>query len=361
MRRVSDSFRKSIGRGFCVFCRDSNAKRSIMKVFEVAAGASSIDGLAAAERPKPEPGSSGVLVRMQAASLNFRDLAIVRGKYIGGPVTHDTIPLSDGAGIVESVGDAVEGLKPGDRVTAMFAQGGPMRTLGSPLDGMLAEYAVFDQAGVLKIPDALSFEQAATLPCAGVTAFDALTEGKRVRPGDTVLTLGTGGVSIFALQLAKAAGARVIVTSSSDEKLSRARELGADIGINYRDNPDWDQAVLEATDGAGADHVVDLGGVGTLPKSYQCVAAGGEIKLIGVMTRPEGDLSPYPLMFKGAALRGIFVGRSPRSQFAALLRAIDQNGIEPVVDRVFAFDESVAAFEYLASAGHFGKVAIRIA
>lgn len=332
-----------------------------MKVFEVTAGASSLDGLAAAERPKPEPGPSGVLVRLQAASLNFRDLAIVRGKYIGGPVTHDTIPLSDGAGVVESVGDGVDGFKPGDRVTAMFAQGGPMRTLGSPLDGTLAEYAVFDQAGLLKIPDALSFEQAATLPCAGVTAFDALTEGKRIRPGDTVLTLGTGGVSIIALQLAKAAGARVIVTSSSDEKLARARELGADIGINYREHTDWDRAVLDATEGAGADHVIDLGGVGTLPKSYQCVAAGGEIKLIGVMTLPDGDLSPYPLMFKGATLRGIFVGRSGRDLFAGLLDAIRHNGIEPVIDKVFAFDEAREAYEHLASARHFGKIVIRIA
>jgi NADPH:quinone reductase-like Zn-dependent oxidoreductase len=331
-----------------------------MKVFEVQAGASSLEGLTAAERPKPEPGPSGVLVRLRAASLNFRDLAIVRGKYIGGPVTRDTIPLSDGAGIVESVGDAVEGFEPGDRVTALFAQGGPMRTLGSPLDGTLAEHAVFDQAGLLKIPEQLTFEQAATLPCAGVTAFDALTEGKRIRPGDTVLTLGTGGVSIFALQLAKAAGARVIVTSSSDEKLERARGLGADVGINYRQNADWDKAVLDATDGAGADHVVDLGGVGTLPKSYQCVAAGGEIKLIGVMTLPDGDLSPYPLMFKGATLRGVFVGRSGRHLFAGLLDALRFNGIEPVIDRVFEFDEAPAAFEYLASAQHFGKVVIRI-
>jgi NADPH:quinone reductase-like Zn-dependent oxidoreductase len=331
-----------------------------MKVFEVIAGASSFEGLVAAERPKPAPGPTEVLVRMRAASLNFRDLAIVRGKYIGGPVTRNTIPLSDGAGVVESVGEAVTAFEPGARVTATFSQGGPLGTLGSPLDGTLAEYGVFDQSGLLRIPDSLSFEQAATLPCAGVTAWDALTEGKRVRPGDTVLTLGTGGVSIIALQLAKAAGARVLITSSSNDKLARAKALGADVTINYRENPDWERLVLEATAGEGADHVVDLGGVGTLPRSYQCVAQGGEVKLIGVMTRPDGDLSPYPLMFKGATLRGIFVGRSPRAQFAALLRAIDQNGIEPVIDRVFAFDESVAAFEHLASAGHFGKIVIRI-
>lgn len=331
-----------------------------MKAFTVKAGATGFDGLVSVDWPAPEPGPKEVLVAMHAASLNFRDLAIVRGKYIGGPVTRDTIPLSDGAGVVEAIGESVKDLKVGDRVTATFSQGGPYATLGSPLDGTLAEYCVFDQSGVLPIPDSLSLEGAATLPCAGVTAFDALFEGKRVCPGDTVLTLGTGGVSIFALQLGKAAGARVIITSSSDAKLERARAIGADVTINYRDNPDWERSVLEATGGAGADHVVDLGGVGTLPRSYQCVAMGGEVKMIGVMTRPDGDLSPYPLMFKGATLRGIFVGLRDRSLFAALLRAIDQNRIEPVIDKTFGFDEAAAAYEHLASGRHFGKVVIRI-
>ncbi len=330
-----------------------------MNVFEVTAGSSSLDGLVAAERPTPEPGPTQVLVRIHAASLNFRDIAIVRGKYIGGPVTHNTIPLSDGAGVVEAVGESVTGFAPGDRVTATFFQGGPMQTLGSPLDGMLAEYGVFDQSGLLKLPDELSFEQAATLPCAGVTAFNALFEGKRVRPGETVLTLGTGGVSIISLQLAKAAGARVIITSSSNEKLEKARALGADVTINYREQPEWEKAVQEATGGEGADHVIELGGVGTLPHSYQCVGYEGEIKLIGVMTLPEGDLSPYPLMFKSASLRGIFVGR--RHLFVDLLKAVAQNGIEPVIDKVFQFDEAVAAYEYMASARHFGKIVIRIA
>jgi NADPH:quinone reductase-like Zn-dependent oxidoreductase len=293
---------------------------------------------------------------MQAASLNFRDLAIVRGKYIGGPVTRNTIPLSDGAGVVAAVGEGVAGFAVGDRVVATFFQGGPMAALGSPLDGMLAEYGVFAPGGLLKIPDGISFAAAATLPCAGVTAFNALFAGKPLLPGQTVLTLGTGGVSIMALQLAKAAGARVIVTSSSDAKLGKARTLGADLTVNYRERADWDQAVLELTDGAGADHVVELGGVGTLPRSYQAVAREGEIKLIGVITRPDGDLSPYPLMFKGASLRGIFVGR--RHHFADLLRAIVANSTEPVIDRTFAFDDARAAFEYLASAQHVGKVVI---
>lgn len=331
-----------------------------MKVFEVKAGSSSFEGLVARDRPEPTVGPTDVLVRIRAASLNFRDLAIVRGKYIGGPLTRDTIPLSDGAGAVEAIGAAVTEFAVGDRVTATFSQGGIHGTLGSPLDGVLAEYGVFDQSGLLRIPDGLSFEQAATLPCAGVTAFDALFLGKPLRPGETVLTLGTGGVSILALQLAKAAGARVVVTSSSDEKLERVRTLGADVTINYRSEPDWAKAVLDATGGRGADHVVDLGGVGTLPGSYQCVAERGEIKLIGVMTRPDGDLSPYPLMFKCATLRGIFVGRNTREDFAALLRAVAENAIEPIIDRTFAFDDAVAAYEHLASARHLGKIVVTL-
>lgn len=328
-----------------------------MKAFEVTAGSSSLSGLVAVERPKPEPGPTEVLVRMQAASLNFRDIAIVRGKYIGGPLTRNTIPLSDGAGVVEAIGTSVAHFGVGDRVAATFFQGGPSRTLGSPLDGTLAEYCVFDQSGLIALPDSVSLEQAATLPCAGVTAYNALFAGKRLLPGQTVLTLGTGGVSIMALQLAKAAGARVIITSSSNDKLAKAKSMGADVAINYREQPEWAGAVLEATGGKGADHVIELGGVGTLPHSYQCVGYEGEIKLIGVMTLPDGDLSPYPLMFKSATLRGIFVGR--RHHFVDLLKAIAQNGIEPVIDKEFAFDDSVAAYEYLKSAQHFGKIVIR--
>jgi NADPH:quinone reductase-like Zn-dependent oxidoreductase len=176
-------------------------------------------------------------------------------------------------------------------------------------------------------------------------------------PGQTVLTLGTGGVSVMALQLAHAAGARVIITSSSNDKLAKAQALGADVTINYREQTDWAGAVMEATGGKGADHIIELGGVGTLPHSYQCVGYEGEIKLIGVMTLPDGDLSPYPLMFKGATLRGIFVGR--RHHFVDLLKAIAQTGIEPVIDKSFAFDDAIAAYEYLKSAQHFGKVVIR--
>jgi NADPH:quinone reductase-like Zn-dependent oxidoreductase len=241
---------------------------------------------------------------------------------------------------------------------ATFNQGDPMATLGSPLDGLLTEYAVFNQEGLVPVPENLSFEEAATLPCAGVTAWNALTEGKVVRPGDTVVTLGTGGVSLFALQIGKAAGARVIITSSSDEKLERAMALGADEGINYVSTPDWEQAVMDLTGGQGADHIVELGGAGTLPHSYQAVGRDGEISLIGVLTRPDGDLSPYPLLFKSANLRGIFVG--PKRLLEGLCKAIAVNKIQPVVDTVFEFDAAPDAYKYLKSAKHFGKVVIRI-
>jgi NADPH:quinone reductase-like Zn-dependent oxidoreductase len=330
-----------------------------MKVFLVSKGSTGIDGLKPAERERPAPGPGQVLVRMRAASLNFRDLAIVAGKYFRGPLTEDTIPLSDGAGEVEAVGAGVSEFKAGDRVVATFTQGRPPEALGFPLDGTLAQYQVFPADGLLAVPPHLSFEQAATLPCAAVTVWNALMHGPRVlKPGETVLTLGTGGVSIFALQIAKMAGARVIITSSSDAKLERARSLGADECINYKTTPNWEQKVLELTGGRGVEHVIDTGGVGTLPKSYLAVGHEGLVSVIGVMTRPEGDLSPYPLMPKFAMVRGIFVGG--REHFDALMKAVAVNKLVPVIDRTFDFDAAPEAFKYLKSAQHFGKVVIRI-
>jgi NADPH:quinone reductase-like Zn-dependent oxidoreductase len=330
-----------------------------MKAFIVSKGATGFDGLKLAERERPTPAAGQVLVRMRAASLNFRDLAIVAGKYFRGPVERDTIPLSDGAGEVVGVGPGVTQFKPGDRVVATFTQGNPPLALGLPLDGTLAEYCVFQADGLLKLPPHLSYEQAATLPCAGVTVWNALMHGPRVlKAGETVLALGTGGVAIFALQIAKMAGARAIITSSSDAKLERARALGADELINYKTTPEWEKKVLELTDGQGAEHVIDTGGVGTLPKSYLAVAPAGVVNVIGVMTRPEGDLSPYPLMAKFAMVRGIFVGA--REHFDALMKAVAVNKLEPVVDKTFDFDAAPEAYKYLKSAQHFGKVVIKI-
>jgi NADPH:quinone reductase-like Zn-dependent oxidoreductase len=330
-----------------------------MKIFTIAKGSTGFDGLERGERERPTAGPGQVLVRMRAASLNFRDLAIVAGKYFRGPLEHDTIPLSDGAGEIAAVGPGVTAFAVGDRVVATFTQGQPPAALGFPLDGCLAEYAVFAPDGLLRLPPHLSFEEAATLPCAGVTVWNALMHGPRsLKPGESVLSLGTGGVSIFALQLGKMAGARVIVTSSSDAKLDRARALGADHCINYKTTPAWEKTVLDLTDGLGADHVIDTGGVGTLPRSYVAVGSGGLVSVIGVMTRPEGDLSPYPLMTKGAMVRGIFVGG--REHFEGLMKAVVVNKLHPVIDKAFDFDASIEAFKYLKSAQHVGKVVIKI-
>ena len=337
-----------------------------MKVYEIPAGGRSIDALRRAERPDPEPGPGQVVVRMRATSLNFRDQAVISGNYFGGVVQRDTIPLSDGAGDVVAVGPGVARIKVGDRVAGTFflgwVDGPPTRPYPSrgapPVDGMLAEYVRLDEQDAVPIPLAFSFEEAATLPCAGVTTWHALVETCGVRPGDTVLALGTGGVSIFGLQFARSAGARVIVTSSSDEKLERARALGAWGVINYRRHPDWEQQVLEMTDGAGATHVIETGGPGTLAKSMQAVAYDGHIALIGVLAGLQGDTNPHPLLRKAASLHGIFVGS--RAMFERMNRAIDATGLRPVIDRVFDFEQAADAFRYQQSAALFGKVVIRV-
>ena len=337
-----------------------------MKVYEIPAGGRGIDALRQVERPDPEPGPGQVLVRMRAASLNYRDQAVITGNYFGGVVSRDTIPLSDGAGEVVAIGSGVTRVSAGDRVAGTFFLGyvdgppaGPYAARGAPpADGMLAEYALLDEQDAVRIPPSLSFEEAATLPCAAVTTWHALLETCGVQPGDTVLALGTGGVATFALLFARTAGARVILTSSSDEKLERARALGAWGGINYRRHPDWEQKVRELTDGAGATYVVETGGPGTLAKSMQAVAYGGKVALIGVLAGLTGDTNPHPLMLKGASLHGIFVGN--RAMFERMNRAIEVNGLKPVIDRVFEFDEAADAYRYQQSASLFGKVVIRV-
>ena len=335
-----------------------------MKAYVLTAGATSLEHLRRVELPDPKPGPGQILVRMRAASLNYRDQLIVTGHYFGGSVTRNTIPLSDGAGEIAEIGSGVTRFKPGDRIVSTFFRGwvdgapaGPPIALGNPVDGVLAEYVVFDQSDAVALPQTLSFEEGATLSCAGVTAWHAIARIGDVRPGQTVLVLGSGGVSVFGLQLAKAAGARVIMTSSSDEKLDRGRKLGADTGINYVRTPDWEQEVLKATGGRGVNCVVEVGGPGTLARSMRALGNGGRICLIGFLAGPQGDTNPHPLMLKGASLHGIFVGS--RLMLEEVIAAIDANGIKPVIDRIFDFEAVRDAYDYQKS-GAFGKVLIRI-
>jgi NADPH:quinone reductase-like Zn-dependent oxidoreductase len=336
-----------------------------MRAYEIVAGSSSLDGLRRCERPDPKPLPTQILVRMQAASLNYRDLLIPRGHYMGGAVAVNTIPMSDGAGEVIAVGSAVTRFRIGECVAGTFFRfwndgkppRGPLAALGAPpTDGVLAELVVFDEQNAVALPAHLSAADAATLPCAGVTAWRALADG-HIAPGESVLVLGTGGVSIFALQFARLAGARVIVTSSSDEKLARAKSLGADGCINYRAHPEWEREVLQLTDGRGVDHVVDVGGAGTLAHSIGSVAVGGRVAMIGVLTGVGAAGSPYGLLGKQASLNGIFVGS--RGHFERMNAAISVNKMQPIVDREFGFDDAPAAYRHLESAAHFGKVVIR--
>ncbi len=323
------------------------------------------DDLTLTHADLPPVGRGQVLVRMRAASLNFRDLSVATGKYMLSALPPDLVPLSDGAGEVIETGAGVSRVKAGDRVAGIFMQswlGGEMEpshgqsALGGAVDGVLAEYVVFDEHGLVHIPEHLSYEQAATLPCAAVTAWNALFGLHPLQPGQTVLILGTGGVSIFALQFAHAAGARVIATSSSDEKLERVRAMGASDGINYKAEPEWQNAVRALTAGRGVDHVVEVGGPGTLARSLGAVRGGGVVTLIGVLTR--GQIDPLAIFGSGGIVRPIYVGS--RQMFEAMNRAITLHRIEPVIDRVFAFDEVKEAYRHLKGATHVGKVVIRI-
>jgi NADPH:quinone reductase-like Zn-dependent oxidoreductase len=309
-----------------------------------------------------------VRVRMHAASLNFRDLMVIKGLYnpkLKQP--EGTIPLSDGAGEVVEIAAGVTRVKVGDRVAACFMQkwlsgevdaekGGS--SLGAHIDGVLTGSRVFNQDGLVPFPEHLSYEEAATLPCAAVTAWHGLVVSGQVKPGDTVLLQGTGGVSIFALQFAKMAGAKTIITSSSDEKLQQAKKLGADHLINYKTSTDWEKIVLEITGGRGVDHVIEVGGAGTLEKSLRSVCMGGHIAVIGVLSGGSGDFNHRPLLMKCIRMHGIYVGS--REMFEAMNTAISAHKMKPVIDHTFSFDEAQKAYKYLESGSHFGKVVIKI-
>ena len=335
-----------------------------MKALEIQ-GDFGLENLALAERPEPEPGPGQVVVEMRAASINYRDLLMVRGHY-NPKQPLPLVPCSDGVGEVIAVGDGVTRVSVGERVATLFSQGwiagSPTReklrsTLGGPLDGTLTEKMLLDAEGVVPVPEHLSDEEAATLPCAALTAWSALVTEGGVTAGDTVLVLGTGGVSIFALQFAKALGARVIATSSSDAKLERVRELGADETLNYRETPDWGQAVKKLTDGLGADHVVEVGGAGTLEQTLRAVAFGGTVSVIGVLAGGAGKLSLLPVLMQQVRLQGILVGH--REGFESMNRALAANQIHPVVDQVFPWQDARQALEHMAAGGHFGKICLR--
>jgi NADPH:quinone reductase-like Zn-dependent oxidoreductase len=322
-----------------------------------------IDGLAVHEEDSRAPGAFEVLVRVRATCLNFRDLSVARGLYGRGGVKANVVPLSDGAGEVAAVGPGVTRVKVGDRVAGIFMQRwlgggitpeGAASALGGALDGMLAEEVVLHEDGLVHIPAHLSFEEAATLPCAAVTAWHGLVDYGRTKAGDTVLILGTGGVSIFALQFAQMMGASVLATSSSDEKITRLRDMGVVATVNYRTTLEWQDAIRSATDGRGVDHVVEVGGAGTLARSMQAVRMGGKISMIGVLT--GGEVSPTPLLRGSIGLQGVYVGS--RDMFEAMNRAIAAHTMRPVIDKVFPFKEALAAYRHLEGASHFGKVVI---
>jgi NADPH:quinone reductase-like Zn-dependent oxidoreductase len=323
-----------------------------------------LDALRLVERPTPQPRAGEVLVRVRAASLNYRDLKVVDGSYAPAQPL-PLIPVSDGAGEVVAVGDGVTRVQVGDRVAGAFAQRWiagwvppetvASSTLGSPRDGVLAEHVILDEAGAVPVPSHLSFEEAAALPVAAVTAWNALRGGAPVGPGQTVLVQGTGGVAVFAIQLARAAGARVIVTSSSDDKLARVREIGAHELINYRRAEAWDQRVRELTGGEGADVVVEVAGT-TLDRSIGAVRAGGRVALIGLLGGITASLPVIPMLVKRVQLQGIQVGS--RQDFDDLNRALAQHRIRPVIDRVVPFAQAPAAFAALAEATHVGKIVI---
>lgn len=336
-----------------------------MKAFQI--NEFGIENLSPVDLDEPTAGVGEVLVRIRAVSLNYRDVMVVSGTY-NPRMKLPAIPLSDAAGEIVAVGEGVTKWKTGDRVMPIFAQRWfdgdsseeKRRTslgAGAQWQGVLREYAVFSEESLVAIPEHLSFEEGATLPCAALTAWNALHVSGKVKSGDSVLTLGTGGVSVFAVQIAKMAGARVIATSSSEEKLEKLRAIGADETINYRTREDWDKVVLELTDKRGVDHVIEVGGAGTLPRSINAVRIAGHVALIGALTG-AATFDPVSVFMKAIKLQGIFVGS--RTMLENMNRAVSANKLEPVIDKVFDLDEVGDALAYMQSGSHFGKIVVRV-
>lgn len=335
-----------------------------MRAFEIEAFG--LERLRRVERAPPRPSATQMLVRVGAASLNFRDLLMIGGDY-NPKQPLPLIPGSDGVGEVVEIGAQVSRFKKGDRVITSFFQAWEsgeatrqklLSTLGGPIDGTFAEMMLVEEQGAVLAPAYLSDEEAATLPCAALTAWNALVHQGAIRAGETVLVQGTGGVSLFALQFARMHGARVIVTSSSDEKLQRAKELGAWACINYKSTPDWSKIAREITGGNGVDHIVEVGGAATLEQSIRCVRHGGVISLIGILSGVATPLLLTPLLMQSIRIQGVYVG--PRELFEEMNKALEVNNLHPVVDKVFAFDELPIALARMKQAAHFGKIVVRM-
>jgi alcohol dehydrogenase len=326
----------------------------------------SLDALRLHDEPDPAPQRGEVLVRVRAVSLNFRDIAIVRGRYPRKAVP-GLIPVSDAAGEVVAVGEGVESFSVGDRVMGAFHPrwfGGEMPSTiardsyGAESDGWLCERKAVSQEAIVRLPDALSFEEAATLPCAGLTAWTALTGPTPIRAGHTVLIQGSGGVSTFALQLARAVGATVIATTSSPAKAEQLRALGASAAVNYVEDPEWGKSVRKLTGGRGVDRVVEVGGPGTIGQSLRAVALGGEIASIGFLSTENPGIDFFQLKMSGASFRNITVG--DRAALIELTRAVAATGLKPIIDRTYDFADARDAFAHLDSGAHVGKVVIRL-